>query len=314
MKDHQPIVASDRMVSSVKGNKVHVLTIKQAVPSDAGYYSVKATLGNETSVCDAQVVVEVAPTFVKLPEKVTVVDGQDCVINVEISGLPPPDVKWSYLAEDLVTNAKYKVTSDNNRHQLRIHNTSSKDAGEYQIICSNNLGRITGRINVQISSPPAITQPLKDLLIPTKRIARLETQIYACPEPKIVWSKDAIPIDFGLYGGRINAEERRGTYSLIIKNIQLEDGGFYVCAAQNSLGTAKTSATLTVEVAPVFLQKIEKLEGVQNCDIDIRFQVAGYPKPKLDFSFNQRPLELSGRYDYYCRKCFFFEYLSLLHF
>jgi hypothetical protein len=136
---------------------------------------------------------------------------------------------------------------------------------------------------------------LKDLLIPIKRIARLETQIYAFPEPKIVWSKDAIPIDFSLYPGRINAEERRGTYSLSIKNIQLDDGGFYVCTAQNPHGIIKTSATVTIEVAPVFLQKLEKMDGVENCDIDIRVQVAGYPKPKLDFSFNQRPFELKGR-------------------
>jgi hypothetical protein len=295
MKNNQPIAKSDRIVPSVKGNKVHVLTIKQATPADAGYYSIKATLGNETSVSDAQVLIEVAPTFVKLPETVTVVDGQDCEINVELSGLPAPNVVWSYLAEDLVTNAKYKVTADGNRHQLRIQRATAQDAGEYQIICSNNLGRITGKINVRISSPPIVTQPLKDLLIPIKRIARLETQIYAFPEPKIVWSKDAIPIDFSLYPGRINAEERRGTYSLSIKNIQLDDGGFYVCTAQNPHGIIKTSATVTIEVAPVFLQKLEKMDGVENCDIDIRVQVAGYPKPKLDFSFNQRPFELKGR-------------------
>ncbi|CAF4983595.1 unnamed protein product, partial [Rotaria socialis] len=37
-------------------------------------------------------------------------------------------------------------------------------------------------------------------------------------------------------------------------------------------------------------------EGVENCDIDIRVQVAGYPHPKLEFSFNQNPIELKGRY------------------
>jgi hypothetical protein len=295
MKDNQPIGKSDRIVPSVKGNKVHVLTIAKAIPSDAGYYSIKATSGNETSLSDAQVIIEVAPTFVKLPETVTVVDGQDCEINIEVYGLPPPNVKWSYLAEDLTTNAKYKLTSDGTHHQLRIFRASAQDAGEYQVICVNNLGRVTGKINVRISSPPVIIQPLKDLFIPIKRIARLETQIHAFPEPKIVWSKDAIPIDFSLYPGRINAEDRRGTYALTIKNVQLEDAGFYVCTAQNALGTTKTSATLTIEVAPVFLQKLEKLEGVENCDIDIRVQVAGYPKPKLEFSFNQRPFELKGR-------------------
>ena len=106
-----------------------------------------------------------------------------------------------------------------------------------------------------------------------------------------------MPIDLGT-STRITTEEKRGIYSLVIKNIQLDDGGFYVCTAQNALGQVKTSATLTIEMAPVFLQKLEKLEGVENCDIDIRVQVAGYPKPKLVFSFNQNPLDLTGRYEF----------------
>ncbi|CAF3835512.1 unnamed protein product, partial [Rotaria magnacalcarata] len=296
MKDNQPIVKSDRVIPSVKGNKVHVLTIKQALPSDTGYYSIKATLGNEVSTSDAQVLVEIPPTFVKIPDAITIVDGQDCEIDIEVTGLPSPIIKWSHLAEDIKTNAKYKITSDGNHHQLRIQRATVKDAGEYQVMCSNNIGRITGKITVHISSPPAVVQPLNDLFVPMKRSARLETHIDAFPAAKATWSKNAIPIDFSLYGTRIVAEEKRGIYSLVIKNIQLDDGGFYVCTAHNSFGQVKTSATLTIEMAPVFLHKLDKLEGVENCDIDIRVQVAGYPKPKLDFAFNQNTLDLRGRY------------------
>ena len=295
MKDNQPIKKSDRIVPTIKGNKVHVLTVKQAVADDAGYYSIKATLGNETSTSDAQVLVEVPPTIIRIPETISVVDGQDCEINIEVAGLPSPTVKWSYLAEDISSNARYKITANGTQHQLIIQHATAQDAGDYQIICTNNLGRIMGKVTVKISSPPIITEPLKDLFIPIKRTARLETQIQGFPEAKAIWSKDSIPIDLSSTGGRITAEEKRGIYALVIKNIQLDDGGFYVCTAQNALGTVKTSATLTIEMAPVFLQKLEKLEGVENCDIDIRVQVAGYPKPKLDFSFNQRSIDLKGR-------------------
>lgn len=295
MKDNQPIQKSDHFNLSVKGNKVHVLTVKQALASDAGYYSVKANLGTSTSTSDAQVLVEVPPTIVQKPETISVVDGQDCEINIEVTGTPSPIVKWSYRAEDLTTNSKYKITSNGNQHQLRIQHATGQDAGEYQITCSNNAGRASGKVIVRISSPPNIVEPLKDLFVPIKRTARLETQIDAFPEAKAVWSKDAVPINFSAYGARIVAEEKRGVYSLVIKNIQLDDGGFYVCTAQNALGQVKTSATLTIEMAPVFVNKLEKLEGVENCDIDIRVQVAGYPRPKLDFAFNQRSLDLTGR-------------------
>ena len=297
MKDNQPLKKSDRIIPTVKGNKVHVLTIKQAVAADAGYYSIRATLGNETSTSDAQVLVEVPPSIVQIPEMISVVDGQDCEINIEVAGIPSPTVRWSYLAEDISTNARYKITSDGNRHQLRIQHATAQDAGDYHIICTNNLGRIMGKVSVRISSPPIIVGPLKDLFIPIKRTARFETQIDAFPEAKAIWSKDSVPIDFAAVSGRLVAEERRGLYSLVIKNIQQDDGGFYVCTAQNALGTVKTSATLTIEMAPVFLHKLEKLEGVENCDIDIRVQVAGYPKPKLDFAFNQNSIDMRGRYD-----------------
>ena len=87
MKDNKPLVKSDHIVPSVKGNKVHVLSIKQATPADAGYYSIRATLGNESTVSDAQVIVEVPPSFVKIPEILTVLDGQDVEINIEVAGL-----------------------------------------------------------------------------------------------------------------------------------------------------------------------------------------------------------------------------------
>lgn len=295
LKDNQPIVKSDRVMPSVKGSKMHVLTIKQALPSDAGYYSVKATLGPTTSVSDAQVLVAVPPAIVKIPDVINVVEGQDCEMVVDVTGSPSPAVKWSFMAEDLTSNAKYQIVSEGDQHRLRILHATGKDAGEYQVACTNSVGRASGKVNVRISSPPTIVEPLKDLFVAIKRTARMETQIQASPEAKAVWSKNAIPIDFSLYGGRLVAEEKRGLYSLAIKNIQLEDGGFYVCTAQNPLGQVKTSATLTIEMAPVFLQKLEKLEGVENCDIDIRVQIAGYPKPKVEFAFNQRPLDLQGR-------------------
>jgi hemicentin len=295
MKDNQVIVKSDRIMPTVKGNKVHVLTIKQAMASDAGYYSIKATLANQTSMSDAQVLVEIPPTIVQIPETVSVVDGQDCEINIEVAGSPLPIVKWSHRADEISSNARYRILSDGTRHQLRIQHATANDAGDYQVICVNNLGRVTGKIVVCISSPPMITEPLKDLIIPMKRTARFETQIQAYPEAKATWSKNAIPIDVSTSTGRITIEDKRGVYALVIKNIQLDDGGFYVCTAENALGTVKTSASLTVEMAPVFLHKLDKLEGVENCDIDIRVQIVGYPKPKLDFSFNQKTIEMKGR-------------------
>ena len=295
MKDNKPITESDRIVPLVKGNKTHILRIKQALPSDVGYYSVQATLGNERSTSDAQVLVQVPPTIVNVPVSVSAVDGQDCEMSIEVDGLPSPVVKWSRLAEDLTTNSKYTIKSDGNHHQLRILRATAQDAGDYQVVCSNSVGRVSEKITVHISSPPNILEPLKDLFVPIKRTARLETKIDAFPEARVVWSKDAIPIDFSIHSGRITAEVKRGVYSLVIKNTQLDDGGFYVCTAQNSLGHVKTSATLMIEMAPVFLHKLEKLEGVENCDIDIRVKVAGYPKPKLDFAFNQNHLDLKGR-------------------
>ncbi|CAF3035143.1 unnamed protein product [Rotaria sp. Silwood2] len=198
MKNNQSIASSDRIVLSIKGNKVHSLTIKQVVPSDAGYYTVKVILDNGTSVSNAQAIVEIVSTFVKLLQIITIVDGQDYEIDIEVYGLPPPNIKWLYL-----------IISNGNHHQLHIYHVTAQDADEYQVVCLNNLGH---------------------LLVSIKRTARLDTQIHAFSKPKIIWSKDAIPIDFSLYSRRINAEQRQGTYALTIKNLQLDDKGFYVYA------------------------------------------------------------------------------------
>ncbi|MGH0147854.1 UNVERIFIED_CONTAM: hypothetical protein FKN15_062916, partial [Acipenser sinensis] len=65
------------------------------------------------------------------------------------------------------------------------------------------------------------------------------------PEPQITWYKNGKPVTAGDRNGI--EQSARGTFSLVIKDVQEEDGGKYTCEAVNDGGARQVTVELTVE-------------------------------------------------------------------
>uniref|UniRef100_W5N1X5 Myosin, light chain kinase 5 n=1 Tax=Lepisosteus oculatus TaxID=7918 RepID=W5N1X5_LEPOC len=91
---------------------------------------------------------------------------------------------------------------------------------------------------------PQFATPLRDVAEPRGSTAHLSCNIIGYPDPEVLWHHDEDPIKETLRV-QINYTEN-GQCSLIISNVQPEDSGVYSCKATNSLGTAQSSATLTI--------------------------------------------------------------------
>lgn len=91
---------------------------------------------------------------------------------------------------------------------------------------------------------PKFTVPLSDAMVREGKEFSLECQLIGQPMPEIVWYKDGISI--------LNNPDYLTTYingicTLKIEETFAEDSAKYTCRAFNILGSAETSATLTVE-------------------------------------------------------------------
>lgn len=117
------------------------------------------------------------------------------------------------------------------------------------------------------------------------------------PKPKIEWLKNGELIKAD---ERISAHDAKGgVYQLLIKNSKKDDTGVYVCRATNEIGQVECTAQLVIEMLPTFLKKLEKLNAVESCDAEWVFQLAGIPKPNIEFIRNNESIDLEKEKDFY---------------
>lgn len=95
-----------------------------------------------------------------------------------------------------------------------------------------------------VSSSPEFVVPLRDATVREGKEFSFECRLVGQPVPEIVWYKDGISI--------LNNPDYLTTYvngvcTLKIEETFAEDSAKYTCRAFNILGTAETSAMLTVE-------------------------------------------------------------------
>lgn len=85
-----------------------------------------------------------------------------------------------------------------------------------------------------------------DVEVTEKENLQLEVEVYAVPEPKIVWFRDGQEVrsDARIKIQRDNL--RSETYNLTLNMIKREEAGVYEMKATNTLGTAVTKSIVIV--------------------------------------------------------------------
>lgn len=93
---------------------------------------------------------------------------------------------------------------------------------------------------------PKIVKSLKDVQISEGETLTLEVEIYAKPEPKIVWFRNGQEVRAD---ARIKISRdctRLETYNLTLNLIKRDDAGDYEVKATNTLGSASTLSHVKV--------------------------------------------------------------------
>lgn len=81
----------------ISGSQTSELIIQGVVPADQGIYQVKATAqvsGSERMSSEAHLVVDMIPTFDLQPADKTIKEGEELLLNVEVSGTEPFTYQW----------------------------------------------------------------------------------------------------------------------------------------------------------------------------------------------------------------------------
>lgn len=172
--------------------------------------------------------------------------GEELILTCDAIGRSTPQIKWTRLARADLPNGGKELWSK----QLPISNIQPEDRGKYICRASNEAGEDKRIISVLVRFPPIVEaheSPVYQAVGYTKALVCI---IEAYPEvgPKQVsWTKLGIPYDVNSDNYEIKyivGAFNRITSKFIIKRVQKEDYGIYVCKANNAKGPGERKISL----------------------------------------------------------------------
>lgn len=114
-----------------------VLEIRDVAEADAGTFTCIAESGNDTLEAQAELAVQVPPTFLKRPVNIYAHESMDIVFECEVTGKPTPTVKWVKNGDVVIPSDYFKIVKE---HNLQVLGLVKSDEGFYQCIAENDVG------------------------------------------------------------------------------------------------------------------------------------------------------------------------------
>ncbi|XP_055486591.1 roundabout homolog 2-like, partial [Leucoraja erinacea] len=277
-KDTGRIGERDERIT-MHGGKLMISNTKR---SDAGrYICVGTNIVGERDSEPAELTVfgKSAPTFVRRPINLVVLEDEGVEFHCQMQGDPQPTVRWRKDDTDVV-RGRYDIKEDNT---LRIKRVTTNDEGTFTCVGENRVGMAEATATLTVRGkggggdgrccpqravrsccgptedllptlarqlavwllterpPPIIRQGPANQTLGVDGTALLKCQAMGDPVPTVSWLKDGV----GLLGKdpRLSLQ---GFGSLQIKSLRVTDSGIYTCVATSSSGETTWNSFLEV--------------------------------------------------------------------
>jgi len=234
------------------------------------------------------------------------------LLECVVTGKPVPEVKWYRGEKEVKPNEKTEiifnpVTGD---AKLKILEPTSEDETIYRVRAVNKYGRAECRANlvisniVKVSKPivlraPRITRPLPALVAERGKPLQLSADFEGVPKPEVKWFRNGIEIT-PTDKRKINIYEN--TAELIISDVTKKDSGKYEIRAQNEVGEARSSSSITIKerkddstdevIAPRFVEAIQPQLVAEGEVVIMETRVESYPTASFQWFHESKPLEV----------------------
>ncbi|XP_036069528.1 hemicentin-1 isoform X2 [Oryzias melastigma] len=271
-----------------------VLTIRGALPGDAGNYTCSAT--NDAGTASQSV----ALTYAEVP-KITVPQevilssvGADATLECKATGIPPPLVRW-YKSALEVGSAPF-VEQDVHRGTLRIRTVQEVDAGQYSCVATSSAGTSSGTVSLVVGASPLFSEEPTDVTANVGENITLPCVARGLPQPTVTWHRQngrKVSPWTDSHSRTTQMEDGR----LVIRSIWLDDEGLYICEAKNQFGTIQAEARVTVTglEPPLLAQTTPVITAGIGQSLSLPCMLLnGIPLPERYWSQNGKPVKLNG--------------------
>ncbi|XP_044266425.1 basement membrane-specific heparan sulfate proteoglycan core protein isoform X19 [Tribolium madens] len=271
-----------------------VLTASSPRAEDSGVYVCTATSATGyTAMGTADVTIYessgTSPPSAKVsPERITISQGSSTELHCDATGSPTPTIKWTRVGSELPPH----ITQSGSI--LYIRNAQVSDRGVYVCVSSNNLGLAQASSIVEVNRleiPILSVHPQASQTITAGNSAILACRVDAgIPAPTVVWTRaDGRPLSPNI--------ETMSHGTLRFTQITENEGGEYICTAENEAGRATVTASIEVQIAPEVWTVPEEDVIMRRRDEFVRLEchARGSPPPSVQWRRLSEPYGASGR-------------------
>ncbi|RMC12064.1 hypothetical protein DUI87_11197 [Hirundo rustica rustica] len=182
--------------------------------------------------------------------------------------------------------------------KLMITYTRKNDAGKYVCVGTNMVGERESEVaELTVLERPSFVKRPSNLAVTVDDSAEFKCEARGDPVPTVRWRKDDGELPKARY-------EIRDDHTLKIRKVTAGDMGSYTCVAENMVGKAEASATLTVQEPPQFVVKPRDQVAALGRTVTFQCEATGNPQPAIfwrregsqNLLFSYQPPQSSSRF------------------
>uniref|UniRef100_A0A1B0DPE4 Uncharacterized protein n=1 Tax=Phlebotomus papatasi TaxID=29031 RepID=A0A1B0DPE4_PHLPP len=248
LKDGKELNMKDSRIRVLTEGDVHTLIISGACRADAARYGVELINQHGTIRDETTVDVKCGPQFKQKLKDITVNEGDTNIeLSVSVEGFPKPTIQWYIDSTEISsTRNEYRRIESGENYTLVINEVTTEMRGKYSCVVKNEFGSEESVANVTVQCKPKLKKKLKDTEVNAGDNLTLEVEVYAVPEPKVVWYKDGQEVRADARIKISRDSQRLESYWMTLNLVKEQDAGEYEVKVSNPLGIVETRSQVTV--------------------------------------------------------------------
>ncbi|XP_037122884.1 roundabout homolog 1 isoform X5 [Syngnathus acus] len=273
---------------------------RRSKPDEGSYVCVARNyLGEAVSHNASLEVAILRDDFRQNPADVIVAAGEPAVLECQPPrGHPEPTISWKKDGLN-VDDRDERVTIRGGK--LMITNARKSDAGKYVCVGTNMVGERESEIAelTVLERPSFVRRPGSQVVLVDQSV-EFRCEARGDPVPTVRWRKDDGDLPKTRY-------EIREDHTLKIRRLTSADVGSYTCVAENMVGKAEASASLTVHVVsvpPTFVVRPRNQVVGVGRTVTFQCEATGNPQPAIfwqregsqNLLFSYQPPQPSSRF------------------
>ncbi|XP_015235043.1 PREDICTED: roundabout homolog 1 isoform X3 [Cyprinodon variegatus] len=273
---------------------------RRSKPDEGSYVCVARNyLGEAVSHNASLEVAILRDDFRQNPADVIVAAGEPAVLECQPPrGHPEPTISWKKDGVN-IDDRDERITIRGGK--LMITNARKSDAGKYVCVGTNMVGeRESETAELTVLERPSFVRRPSSTVVLVDQSVEFRCEARGDPVPTVRWRKDDGDLPKGRY-------EIREDHTLKIRRVISVDVGSYTCVAENMVGKAEASATLTVHVMsvpPAFVVRPRNQVVGVGRTVTFQCEATGNPQPAIfwqregsqNLLFSYQPPQPSSRF------------------